>query len=240
MNAAAILNGMTTAERTALGRRDALALLREHREELAERFGVRRLALFGSTARDEAGPDSDVDVLAAFDHAGMHEYGGALEYLQELMGPRVDLIVESELRAEFRPYVEADAIYVMPELPPPSRRENRPMPERLWDCYVRDMIEACEKVLTYAEGMDAEALLADDRTFNAVCFNIIVIGEAVTHIPAHVHEAHPEIPWGKLAGTRDHVVHEYWKIDHGIICGLVEDDIPALLPPLRGLLEASS
>ena len=232
---------MTTAERTALDRREALALLREHREELAERFGVRRLALFGSTARDEAGPDSDVDVLAAFDHAGMHEYGGALEYLQELMGPRVDLIVESELRAEFRPYVEADAIYVMPELPPPSRRrENRPIPERLWDCYVRDMIEACEKVLTYAEGMDAEALLADDRTFNAVCFNIIVIGEAVTHIPAHVHEAHPEIPWARMVGTRNRVVHGYPTIDAVAIREIIGSHIPALLPSLRALLEASS
>ena len=229
---------MTTAERTALDRREALALLREHREELAERFGVRRLALFGSTARDEAGPDSDVDVLAAFDHAGMHEYGGALEYLQELMGPRVDLIVESELRAEFRPYVEADAIYVMPELPPPSRRENRPMPERLWDCYVRDMIEACEKILTVADQLDAMSV--GDLMFQGVLFNVLIIGEAVTHIPAHVHEAHPEIPWGQMVGTRNRVVHGYPTVDHAAIRKIVEDDIPTLLPSLRALLETSS
>lgn len=223
---------MTTAERTALGRREALDLLRGHREALARRFGVRRLALFGSTARDEAGPDSDVDVLAAFDRAGMHEYGGALEYLRALLGPRVDLIVESELRAEFRPYVEADAIYVMPELPAPSR-ENRPMPERLWDCYVRDMIEACEWILRHAGEMDGYDLI-----FKAACHDITVIGKAVDHIPAHVHAAHPEIPWAKLADARDHVVHRYWDIDHGVIRGIVEDDLPALLPRLRALLAA--
>lgn len=225
---------MTTAERTALGRREALALLREHREELAQRFGVRRLALFGSTARDEAGPDSDVDVLAAFDHAGMYEYGGALEYLQRLMAPRVDLIVESELRAEFRPYVEADAIYVMPELPPPSRRENRPMPERLWDCYVRDMIEACEKILSVADQLDAMSV--GDIMFQGVLFNVMIIGEAVTHIPAHVHEAHPEIPWAELVGTRNRVVHGYPTVDADAIRKIVEDDVPALLPRLRALL----
>ena len=227
---------MTTAERTALGRCEALALLREHREELAQRFGVRRLALFGSTARDEAGPDSDVDVLAAFDHAGMYEYGGALEYLQKLMAPRVDLIVESELRAEFRPYVEADAIYVMPELPPPSRRENRPMPERLWDCYVRDMIEACEKILSVADQLDAMSV--GDIMFQGVLFNVMIIGEAVTHIPAHVHEAHPEIPWAELVGTRNRVVHGYPTVDADAIRKIVEDDVPALLSSLRALLAA--
>ena len=107
---------------------------------------------------------------------------------------------------------------------------------RDWRICVRDMFEACEWALENAGGMDVEAALADDRTFSAVCFTIIEIGKAVTHIPAHVHEAHPEIPWGKLVGTRDHVVHEYWKIDHGIIRGLVEDDVPALLPRLRALL----
>ena len=229
---------MTTAERTALGRREALDLLRGHREALARRFGVRRLALFGSTARDEAGPDSDVDVLAAFDRAGMREYGGALAYLQALLGPRVDLIVESELRAEFRPYVEADAIYVMPELPAPSRRENRPMPDRLWDCYVRDMIDACEWILHHAGGMDADALLADEPVFNAVLFKVVTIGEAVTHIPSYVHEAHPEIPWGEMVATRNRVVHGYPTVDADAIRKIVEDDIPALLPRLRALLAA--
>lgn len=230
---------MTTAERRALGRREALDLLRGHREALARRFGVRRLALFGSTARDEAGPDSDVDVLAAFDRAGMYEYGGALEYLRALLGPRVDLIVESELRAEFRPYVEADAIYVMPELPPPSR-ENRPMPEpeRLWDCYVRDMIEACERILQHAGGMDAEALLAEDRNYRAVLFDIILIGEAVTHIPAHVHEAHPEVPWGEMVATRNRVIHGYPTVNADAIRKIIGSDIPALLPRLRALLAA--
>lgn len=227
---------MTTAEGTALGRREALALLCAHREALAQRFGVRRLALFGSTARDEARPDSDVDVLAAFDRAGMYEYGGALEYLQQLMGPRVDLIVESELRAEFRPCVEADAIYVMPELPPPSRRENRPMPERRWDCYVRDMIEACEELLALADRLDYDAIVADAITFKGVLFNVMTIGEAVTHIPAHVHEAHPEIPWGQLVATRNRVVHGYPSVDAATIRGIIEDDIPALLPSLRALL----
>ena len=112
------------------------------------------------------------------------------------------------------------------------------MTERDWDCYVRDMIEACERILQHAGGMSAGALLTDERTFAAVCYDITVIGKAVDHIPAHVHAAHPEIPWGRLADTRDHVVHRYWDIDHDAIRKIIGSDLPALLPRLRALLAA--
>ena len=48
-------------------RQHALKVLAELKPLLAKRFGVMRLALFGSTARDEAGPDSDVDIVVGFD-----------------------------------------------------------------------------------------------------------------------------------------------------------------------------
>ena len=57
-----------------MDRLTALQLLRAHRPTLAERFGVVRLALFGSTARDTARPDSDVDVLVAFDGPRCHRH----------------------------------------------------------------------------------------------------------------------------------------------------------------------
>ena len=96
-----------------MSKNEALALLREHKPVLAERFGVVNLALFGSTARDEAGPDSDIDILVTLRGARGWKsgYSGALQYLEDLLGPRVDLVVDVDVRAEFRPYIEADAVY---------------------------------------------------------------------------------------------------------------------------------
>ena len=97
----------------AMSRAGTLALLREHKPVLAERFGVGELALFGSTARDEAGPGSDVDILVTLPEArGWSGYGEVLRYLEELFDRSVDLVVEPEVRAELRPYIEADAVYV--------------------------------------------------------------------------------------------------------------------------------
>ncbi len=97
----------------AVGKNETLALLREHKPVLAERFGVVDLALFGSTARDEAGPDSDIDILITFKRPlRSKQYFGAWHYLEDLLGRPIDFVTDREMRAELRPQVEAEAIHV--------------------------------------------------------------------------------------------------------------------------------
>ena len=94
-------------------RAQALDLLRLHKPELAKRFGVADSALFGSTARDSAGPDSDIDVLVRFDGPAISsKYFGVQFYLEDLFGCAVDLVTDKALRPELRPYVERDAVHV--------------------------------------------------------------------------------------------------------------------------------
>lgn len=96
-----------------MDRDQTLALLTEHKPVLVERFGVRRLALFGSMARGTARPDSDVDVLVAFEQPPTgDQYFGTQFYLEDLLGMPVDLVTETALRERLRPYVERDAIPV--------------------------------------------------------------------------------------------------------------------------------
>ncbi len=79
--------------------------------ELIRRFGVTRLALFGSTARGAARPDSDVDVLVAFDGAASAErYFGVQFYLEDMLGCAVDLVSDKALRAELRPHIEQEVV----------------------------------------------------------------------------------------------------------------------------------
>jgi len=90
-----------------------LRLLAEHKPVLALRFGVTRLALFGSTVRNAARADSDIDILVAFDGpATSQRYFGVQFYLEDLLGRPVDLVTEKALRAELRPYVEREAVGV--------------------------------------------------------------------------------------------------------------------------------
>lgn len=96
-----------------MDRADVIRLLKEHKPVLGARFGVTRLALFGSTARGTAGPSSDVDVLVAFDGpATSARYFGVQFYLEDLLARNVDLVTERALRERLRPFVERDAIAV--------------------------------------------------------------------------------------------------------------------------------
>ena len=96
-----------------MNRARALKLLAEIKPALMERYGVTRLALFGSTARNAATSDSDLDILVAFDGPATSErYFGVQFSLEDLFGCPVDLVTEKGLRAELRPYIEKEAVYV--------------------------------------------------------------------------------------------------------------------------------
>jgi predicted nucleotidyltransferase len=90
-----------------------LEILASSKPELASRFGVIRLALFGSTARDAASGKSDVDVLVGFDGpATSKRYFGVQFYLEDRLGCPVDLVTEKALRSELRPFIERDQVNV--------------------------------------------------------------------------------------------------------------------------------
>ena len=90
-----------------------ILLLKQSKLELRHRFGVTRLALFGSIVRDQAYPDSDVDILVAFDGPAISKrYFGVQFYLEDLLGYPVDLVTEKALRPELRPYIEREKVDV--------------------------------------------------------------------------------------------------------------------------------
>ena len=96
-----------------MDRERALSLLREHKSELGRRFGVLDIALFGSTVRGQARPDSDVDILVAFDGpATSKRYFGVQFYLEDLLDCPIDLVTNKALRPELRPLVEREALHV--------------------------------------------------------------------------------------------------------------------------------
>jgi len=94
-------------------REQALRVLAQAKPVLMNRFGVTRLAVFGSTARNAAGAESDVDVLVAFDGAATaSRYFGVQFFLEDELGCVVDLVSEKALRPEIRRAVEQELVDV--------------------------------------------------------------------------------------------------------------------------------
>ena len=98
---------------TALTRTEILDRLREHESELHRR-GVTRVALFGSAARGDARPDSDIDLMVEIDpnaRIDLFKYVGIVQYLESLFPVQVDVADHEGLKPLVRPAIERDALY---------------------------------------------------------------------------------------------------------------------------------
>jgi len=94
-------------------RSDALAILRREKPRLVERYGIKRIGLFGSVARDEAHSGSDVDVVLEVALTDVGEYFRLIEEIESAFPVPVDVV---RLRPDLRPFflqrLERDGVYV--------------------------------------------------------------------------------------------------------------------------------
>jgi uncharacterized protein with HEPN domain len=103
--------------------------------------------------------------------------------------------------------------------------------------YVQGMRQAAAALVEYAHGHSQASLEADRKTRSAVLYEIVVIGEGVKRLSPEFRALYPGVPWKRIAGTRDRVVHSFDEIDPELIWNVAEVHIPRLLLDL-GEIEA--
>jgi len=101
--------------------------------------------------------------------------------------------------------------------------------------YLADIREAIDKILSYTSA-GREAFLADPRTQDAVLRNIEIIGEAVRGVTGETRTAHSEVPWKDMAGMRDRIIHDYFRVDVEVVWDVVSQDLPSLRDTISALL----
>lgn len=98
------------------------------------------------------------------------------------------------------------------------------------------MVEAIAEIQAYTAGMDLSQFNADAKTLKAVAWNLAMIGEAARHLPREVEEAYPVVPWAKIRGLRNRIVHGYDLIDLEIVWNTVRHELGPLVPVLERIL----
>jgi hypothetical protein len=88
-----------------------LQMIREKQRELAARFTVRRIGLFGSFARNDAGPESDVDILVELNEPTFDHYMDLKFYLEALLHRQVDLVLRDTIKPRLKTVIEQEVVY---------------------------------------------------------------------------------------------------------------------------------
>lgn len=102
--------------------------------------------------------------------------------------------------------------------------------------YVNDISESMNEIEEFIHGIDFDEFSFDKKTINAVIRSLEVIGEAATKIPPDLRDKYPEIPWKRMAGMRNKLIHEYFGVDLEIVWTVSTEEIPPLKPIITKLL----
>jgi uncharacterized protein len=176
--------------------------------------GARNVRLFGSLARGEDDPQSDIDLLVELEgdrSPGMELMMvlGLSEELSELLATRVDVVTIRVLRPELTEVALAEAVPLWP-----AARTSAPATSSGRSRLIREHLAGGE---------------FDRKTSDAILYNLVVIGEAAARIGEDTRARAPDIPWTSIVGLRNLVTHEYFRVDLDI----VEDIVATSLGPLE-------
>jgi len=91
--------------------------------------------------------------------------------------------------------------------------------------FLSDIKEAITRIKKYVEDLNYDQFLKDIKTQDAVVRNFEIIGEAVKLLPDNLKKKNSSIPWNKIAGIRDRLIHQYFGVNFEIIWTIIEEEL---------------
>ncbi len=107
---------------------------------------------------------------------------------------------------------------------------------RLYSDYLNDILNYAEKAEQFVQGVNLREFQHNEEKLFAVVRALEVIGEAARQIPNSLREKYPEVPWKKIVGMRDKVIHEYLGVNDETVWRTVHEDLPILKVTIRKML----
>lgn len=109
--------------------------------------------------------------------------------------------------------------------------------KREYGDYIEDIIRSVNDVEEFTRGMSYDDFIQDKKTIYAVIRALEVLGEAAKNIPPSIRDNYPHVPWRKMAGMRDKLIHQYFGVDLEILWKMVQKDLTHLKPLMENFLD---
>lgn len=110
------------------------------------------------------------------------------------------------------------------------------MSKRSSKVLVEDMLEALGLIQDFTQGMSFDDFQGDAKTVSAVVRQLEIVGEVARILPPDIREAYPEIPWEKIKGLRNRVIHEYFDVSLSIVWTIITTELKPLEERLNAIL----
>ncbi len=94
--------------------------------------------------------------------------------------------------------------------------------------FLEHILNSIQRISSFTKGISKNTFLKKEMVQSAVIRELEIIGEAVKNLPSDVTAKYPEIPWKKIAGMRDKLIHNYFGVDFELTYDIIEKDVPAL------------
>ena len=98
-------------------------------------------------------------------------------------------------------------------------------------------MEAINKIERFTQDLSFEEFAQDELVIDGVLRNLEIIGEAARNIPNEVREIYPKVPWTRMVGLRNIVIHAYFKVDLSIIWQIIQANLPDTKPLIEAMLD---
>ena len=108
---------------------------------------------------------------------------------------------------------------------------------RNWVLYLHDINDAISTIDEFIAGMALEDFSRDKKTMSAVRDQIMIIGEAVNHLPDEILSQYPQIPWRDIVGMRNVLVHSYFRTDPELLFLVATERLASLTPIITGMIK---
>ena len=103
--------------------------------------------------------------------------------------------------------------------------------------YLEHIRDALDRVVAYTQG-GRDVFLDDPKTQDAVIRNLEIVGEAVKQLSIELMETYPDIPWKRISGFRDVLIHHYFGIKLDTVWEVVQREIPVLRAAINQILKS--
>jgi len=110
------------------------------------------------------------------------------------------------------------------------------MSERDPRLYLSDILDSGAAILEFVKGLSFKEFCNDRKTYSAVIREFEIIGEAVGKLIDELKRKYPHIEWQDIKDFRNLLIHEYFGVDPEIVWNIIQDDLPALMDAVKGIL----